>query len=114
MLASHDSDTRYNSPEARARIASIYLPLLSITMDNFQHLYKGADGWEDWTTTFERNTEVRRSVVIREGVDGSLELDSLVCTHRLAAYTVEALLKDTPKFEDTSIIRTLDQVPTSY
>lgn len=76
LLASHDSDTRYNSPEARARIASIYLPLLSITMDNFQHLYKGADGWEDWTTTFERNTEVRRSVVIREGVDGSWEMES--------------------------------------
>lgn len=40
-------------------------------MDNYQHLYKGADGWEDWATTFERNSAVRRSVVIRDSVDGS-------------------------------------------
>lgn len=40
-------------------------------MDNYQHLYKGADGWEDWSTTFERNSAVRRSVVIRDSVDGS-------------------------------------------
>lgn len=72
LLASHDSDSRYDSSEARASIASIYLPLLSILMDNYQHLYKGADGWEDWTTTFERNSAIRRSVVIRETVDGSI------------------------------------------
>lgn len=36
LLASHDSDSRYNSPESRACIASIYLPLLSVVMDNFQ------------------------------------------------------------------------------
>ena len=70
LLAGHDSDTRYNTPELRGRIASIYLPLLSIVMDNYHHLYQGADGWDDLTATFERNTEVRRSVVIREGVDG--------------------------------------------
>ena len=70
LLASHDSDSRYNSCDSRASIASIYLPLLSVVMDNYQHLYKGSDGWEDWSTTFERNSAVRRSVVIREGVDG--------------------------------------------
>ena len=80
LLASHDSDLRYNSTEARAKIASIYLPLLSVVMDNYQLLYKGADGWEDWTTTFERNTSVRRSVVIRsDSVDGSLEIEQVLC-----------------------------------
>lgn len=69
LLASHDSDSRYNSSESRGSIASIYLPLLSVVMDNYQHLYKGADGWEDWATTFERNSGVRRSVVIRDNVD---------------------------------------------
>lgn len=78
LLASHDSDLRYNNGESRAKIASIYLPLLSIVMDNYQFLYKGADGWEDWSTTFERNTSVRRSVVIRgDSVDGSLEIEQV-------------------------------------
>ena len=77
LLASHDSDARYNSPEARAKIASIYLPLLSIVMDNYQHLYQGTDGWEDWSTTFERNTAVRRSVVIRDSTDGEPGLEQV-------------------------------------
>lgn len=71
LLAGHDSDSRYNTPGSRATISSIYLPLLSVVMDNYQHLYKGADGWEDWATTFERNSAVRRSVVIRDSVDGN-------------------------------------------
>lgn len=78
LLASHDSDSRYNKPEIRARIASIYLPLLSVIMDNYQHLYKGSDGWEDWSTTFERNTEVRRSMVIKESPDGGWEIETPV------------------------------------
>ena len=79
LLAGHDSDLRYNSPEARSKIASVYLPLLSVVMDNYQLLYKGADGWEDWTTTFERNTSGRRrSVVIRgDATDGSLEVEQV-------------------------------------
>ena len=40
LISSHDSDCRYSNPEVRSRIASIYLPLLSIVMDNFQCLYK--------------------------------------------------------------------------
>ena len=47
-----------------------------------QHLYKGADGWEDWTAAFERNTEIRRLVVIREGVDG-LEIEGMVRSHMI-------------------------------
>ena len=78
LLAGHDSDVRYNNGESRSKISSIYLPLLSIVMDNYQLLYKGADGWEDWATTFERNTSVRRSVVIRsDSLDGSLEIEQV-------------------------------------
>ena len=61
-------------------------------MDNFQCLYKvsnstpttaavtvffltqGADGWDNLTNTFDRNTLVRRSVIIKEG-DTSLEVE---------------------------------------
>ena len=83
LLASHDSDSRYNKLSARARIASLYLPLLSIVMDNFQCLYKGADGWEDWSTTFERNASVRRSVVVKEGADGGWEIEGQVSWYQL-------------------------------
>ncbi len=93
LLASHDSDSRYNSPECRARIASIYLPLLSIVMDNYAHLYKGGDGWEDWTTTFERNTSVRRSVVIRESYDGGLELDQVTLYTYCTTCTINACMQ---------------------
>lgn len=33
LLSWHDSDPRYSSPEARQRVAALYLPLLSIVMD---------------------------------------------------------------------------------
>ena len=82
LLASHDSDSRYNKPPARARIASLYLPLLSIVMDNFQCLYKGADGWDDWSTTFERNATVRRSVVVKEAADGGWEIEGQVSSRQ--------------------------------
>jgi len=81
LMASHDSDARYNTPASRGRIASIYLPLLSIIMDNYQHLYKGGDGWEDWSTTCGRKPEVRRAVVIKQSADGGWEIETPVgCT----------------------------------
>lgn len=40
LLASHDSDIRYTSEETKSRIACIYLPLLSVVMDNYSRLYK--------------------------------------------------------------------------
>lgn len=33
LLSWHDSDPRYSSPEAKQRVAALYLPLLSIAMD---------------------------------------------------------------------------------
>ena len=45
LLAAHDSDIRYVAPESRSRIASIYLPLLSVVMDSFQRLYKVSGEW---------------------------------------------------------------------
>ena len=45
LLAGHDSDTRYTAPECRSRISSIYLPLLSVVMDNYHRLYKVGVAW---------------------------------------------------------------------
>lgn len=33
LLIWHDSDPRYTSPEAKRRVAALYLPILSIAMD---------------------------------------------------------------------------------
>ena len=40
LIASHDCDIRYVSPKIKSRIACLYLPLLSIVMDNYSSLHK--------------------------------------------------------------------------
>ena len=55
LMASHDADPRYQSRRSRERIAMLYMPVLSIVMDNLPNLYHGGDGWDDWSTsTFDR------------------------------------------------------------
>ena len=54
LMASHDADPRYQSRRSRERIAMLYMPLLSIVMDNLANLYHGGDGWDDWAGSFER------------------------------------------------------------
>ena len=56
LMASHDADPRYQSRRSRERIAMLYMPLMSIVMDNLANLYHGGDGWDDWSTSsFERS-----------------------------------------------------------
>lgn len=38
-MTTHDSDSRYSDPEARARVAVLYLPLLGIVMDTMPQLH---------------------------------------------------------------------------
>lgn len=38
-MTTHDSDSRYTEPEARARVAVLYLPLLGIVMDTIPQLH---------------------------------------------------------------------------
>ncbi|XP_065358004.1 dedicator of cytokinesis protein 7 isoform X2 [Calliphora vicina] len=40
LMTSHDLDPRYNDSEARARVASLYLPLLGIVMDAIPQLHQ--------------------------------------------------------------------------
>lgn len=39
LLAWHECDPRYSSPDARKRVAALYLPLLSVAMDVLPYLY---------------------------------------------------------------------------
>jgi len=39
LLASHDSDPRYQDPDVKARIASLYLPLINIVIDALPQLH---------------------------------------------------------------------------
>ncbi len=39
LLASHDGDDRYASGDCRARVASLYLPLVAIVLDNLEKLF---------------------------------------------------------------------------
>lgn len=39
LIKCHDSDTRYDEPSCRARVASLYLPLLGIVIENFSLLH---------------------------------------------------------------------------
>lgn len=44
LLSAHDADPRLSSPDVKARVAALYLPLVSIVMDAQPQLYKGFDG----------------------------------------------------------------------
>lgn len=39
LLSSHDSDPRYADPEVKARVAMLYLPLISIVMEALPQLH---------------------------------------------------------------------------
>ena len=54
LLASHDANPRYQSQSSRERIVMLYMPLLSIVMDNVANLYHGSEGKDDWDTSLEK------------------------------------------------------------
>ena len=48
LMAHHDFDIRYTDISRKARVASLYLPLLSVVMDSWQWIYKGTDSSDSW------------------------------------------------------------------
>ena len=54
LFASHDANPRYQSKSSRERIAMLYMPLLSIVMDNVANLYHGSEGKDNWASSFEK------------------------------------------------------------
>ncbi|XP_062509807.1 dedicator of cytokinesis protein 7-like isoform X2 [Corticium candelabrum] len=49
LMARHDFDIRYTDVTRKARVASLYFPLLGIVMDSWQWLYKGSDSSDSWS-----------------------------------------------------------------
>ena len=54
LFASHDANPRYQSQASRERIAVLYMPLLSIVMDNLANLCHGSEGKDYWASSFEK------------------------------------------------------------
>ena len=54
LFASHDTDPRYQSPSSQERIAMLYMPLLSIVMDNIANLYHGNKEKDDQASSFKK------------------------------------------------------------
>ena len=54
LFASHDANPRYQSQSSRERIAMLYMPLLSIVMDNLANLYHAGERKDDWGSSFEK------------------------------------------------------------
>jgi len=57
LLASHDADPRYQSQSSRERIAMLYMPLLSIVMDNLANLHHGSERKNDWISSVEKSVK---------------------------------------------------------
>lgn len=64
LLAWHDSDTRYSSPEARRRVAALYLPLLSIAMDVLPFLHRWFGDKSDRYSNEEEPTNINQTVAL--------------------------------------------------
>lgn len=49
LMTCHDSDSRFAEPECKARVATLYLPLLVIVMDMLPQLHNcNADTRGNW------------------------------------------------------------------
>ena len=63
LFASHDANPRYQSQSSRERIAMLYMPLLSIVMDNIANLYHGSEGKDNWANSFEKLVTVLEKII---------------------------------------------------
>uniref|UniRef100_A0A8C7KKR7 Dedicator of cytokinesis 7 n=1 Tax=Oncorhynchus kisutch TaxID=8019 RepID=A0A8C7KKR7_ONCKI len=48
LLSSHDSDPRYADPEVKARVATLYLPLIGIVMETLPQLHDFTESHNQW------------------------------------------------------------------
>lgn len=65
LLAWHDNDPRYASPEAKVRIAALYLPLLSVAMDVLPLLHHfGSDKTDRYTNDDTGPTNINQNVAL--------------------------------------------------
>lgn len=72
LMTSHDWDCRFTEPEVKARIASLYLPLIAIILDALPQLYdwksedvlKNESKASSACNTLKRNTEEKRRPIV--------------------------------------------------
>ena len=64
LFASHDANPRYQSQSSRKYIAMLYMPLLSIVMDNIANLYHGSERKDDWASSLGKLVKVLDMVTI--------------------------------------------------
>lgn len=65
LLSWHDSDIRYASPEARKRVAALYLPLLTVSMDALPFLYHwGGDNSERYAENESGPSNINQTVAL--------------------------------------------------
>ena len=84
LLARHDSDSRYQSPERLARVASLYFPLLAIVMDAFPKLYKGGETGTAWGTFNQYGDGASASASANGGNGAKAASESTALAKRLA------------------------------
>lgn len=64
LLSWHDSDIRYQSSEARRRVAALYLPLLSIAMDVLPLLHHWSSDKNDRYSLEETVSNINENVAL--------------------------------------------------
>lgn len=72
MLYWHDSDPRYASPEARKRVASLYIPLLAVAMDTLPLLYHWNSDKSDRYSTDESQATTNINQTVALAIAGNL------------------------------------------
>lgn len=72
LLFWHDIDPRYSSPEARRRVAALYLPLLSVAMDVLPLLHHGGADRADRYSTEESSAPTNINHTVAMAIAGKL------------------------------------------
>ncbi|KAF5303063.1 hypothetical protein FQR65_LT08392 [Abscondita terminalis] len=72
LLFWHDSDPRYNMPEARKRVAALYMPLLSVAMDVLPFLHHWPKDKSDRYAAEEINTPTNINHNVALAIAGKL------------------------------------------
>ena len=79
LLASHDSDPRYQDLDIKARIASLYLPLVSIVIDALPQLYDPNHETKARVNQHLINEDIH-STGIDQGIANAISSSSVYCS----------------------------------
>lgn len=72
LLSWHECDPRYSTPEARKRVAALYLPVLSVAMDVLPYLYYWNVDGSDRYNTDKENSPPNINQTVAMAISGNL------------------------------------------